>query len=95
MPGKSRRGKGKYSVQSKKKKDRLIHPAAVTQPPEVAQSKEPVSAPGIPAPSARVPTPVTKPTAVHYPYIAAELRTISILAGVMMVVLVVLALVLS
>ena len=93
MPGKSRRGKGKHSAQSKK--GRLIRPAAVTQPPEVAQSKELVSAPGIPAPSARVPTPVTKPTAVHYPYIAAELRTISILAGVMMVVLVVLALVLS
>jgi hypothetical protein len=38
---------------------------------------------------------MAKPAAIRYPYIAAELRTIGILAGVMLIVLVVLARVLS
>lgn len=88
MPGKSRRGRGKYSPQSKKKKDRPSRPAMLAQQPVVARTPEPV-------PSARVPTPVVKPAAGQYPYIATELRTIGILAVIMLIVLIVLALVLS
>ena len=94
MPGKSRRRKGKYSPPTKKKKGRSSRPTILAQQPAVAQTHESVSSPKVPAPSASVPTPMVKPTAVQYPYIAAELRTIGILAGITLIVLVVLALVL-
>lgn len=95
MPGKSRRGKGKYSPQSRKRKHRLSHPAVLASQPAVAQTHEPVSSPKVPVPSVSVPTPVVKPAVNEYPHIATELRIIGILAGVMLIVLVVLALVLS
>ena len=95
MPGKSRRRGGKYSPQSKKGKGRSSRPAVLAQQPAVAQTHEPVSSPDASVPSAGVPTPMAKPAAVRYPYIATELRTIGILAGVMLIVLVVLARVLS
>ena len=94
MPGKSHRKRGKYSIQSKKK-GRPIRPRSPAQQPVVAQTHEPVSSPDVSTPSVNVPAPATKPIAVRYPYIATELRTIGILAGIMLVVLVVLALVLS
>ena len=94
MPGKSRHSR-KHSFQSKKKKGRLSHLATVAQQPAVAQTHEPVSHPNASAPSASVPTPMAKPAAIQYPYVAAELRTISVLAGIMLIILVVLALVLS
>jgi len=95
MPGKSRRRRGKYSFQGKKKKGRPSRPTILTQQPAVAQTAEPVSSPSVSVPSASVPTPMAKPAAVQYPYIATELRTIGILAGIMLIVLIVLALVLS
>ena len=95
MPGKSRSRKGNYSVQSKKKKGRSSRPPILAQQPAVAQVREPVSSPNVSVPSATVPTPIAKPAAVHHPYITAELRTIGILAGMMLIVLTVLALVLS
>ncbi len=95
MPGKSRRRRGKYLLQSKKKKGRPGRPAVLAQQPVVAQTHEPVSSPDASVPSASVPTPMVKPAAVRYPYIATELWTIGILAGVMLIVLVVLARVLS
>ncbi len=96
MPGKSRRRKGKYSLQGKKKKGRTGHPTLLAQPPAAAiQTHEPVSSPKAPVAPARVPTLIAKPAAISHPYIAAELRTIGILAGIILIVLVVLALVLS
>ena len=95
MPGKSRHKRGKHSIPSKKKKSRPGRPAAVAQQPAVARTHQPVASPSVSAPPASVPTPVAKPAAVHYPYIATELRTIGILAGIMLIVLTVLALVLS
>ncbi len=91
MPGKSRRGRGKYSPQSKKRKGRPSRPSVLAQQPAVTQTHEPVSSPDASVPSAGVPTPMAKPAAVRYPYIATELWTIGILAGVMLIVLVVLA----
>jgi len=95
MPGKSRHGRGKRSPQSKKRKSRRHFLAPVAQQQAVARTHEPVSHPGVSAPSARVPTPMAKLAAVRYPHIATELRTIGILAGIMLIILAVLALVLS
>ncbi len=95
MTGKSRRGKGKYSIQSKKKKGRSRRPPMLAQQPAAAQTPEPASSPKVPVPSTRVSAPMAKSALVRYPYIATELRTSVILAGLMLIVLVVLALVLS
>ncbi len=95
MLGKSRHRKGKHSPQSKKGKSRRHFSATVAQQQAVAQTYEPVSHPNVPAPSAGVPAPVAKLAAVRYPHIATELRTIGILAGIMLIILTVLALVLS
>jgi hypothetical protein len=85
MPGKSRHARHKSS-RSKKRKDRQASPAVAVQRPAVAQTSEPVA-------PARVQTPAVS-TPTRYPYIVTELRTIGILAGIMLVILVVLALVL-
>ncbi len=95
MPGKSRSRKGKYSAQGKKKKGRTGRPTMLAQQPATAQTHESVSSPKVPVAPVSVPTPMVKPAAISYPYVAAELRTIGILAGIMLIVLVVLALVLS
>ena len=67
----------------------------LAQQPTVAQTHEPVSSPEVPVSPASLPTPMAKPAAISYPYVVAELRTTAILAGVMLIVLVVLAFVLS
>jgi hypothetical protein len=91
MPGKSQR---KHVSQSKKRKKRAgSSPIAANKQPPVSQSYEPVSQPVTPAPSASVPTPKATQAAVSYPYIVTELRNIGILAGIIMAILVVLALV--
>lgn len=95
MPNKSRRGRGKYSPPSKKKKGKLSRPVVIAPQPAVSQGREPAPQLDKSAPVPSVPTPAIKPAAVQYPYIASELRMIGILAGVMLVILVVLALVLS
>ena len=88
MSGKSRRGRGRQSAQHKKKRGTLARAAqqrVVTDKP---------AAPVVPAPSPSVPTTIATPTGARYPYIVAELRRIGILAGVMLAILIVLALVL-
>jgi hypothetical protein len=95
MPGKSRHRKGKRSPQSKKGKSGRHFSATVAQQPAVAQVYKPVSRPDGSAPLASVPTPVAKLAAARYPHIATELRTIGILAGIMLIILAVLVLVLS
>ena len=95
MPGKSRRRRGKYSIQSKKRKGGLSRPPVAVQQPAVAQAHEPAPLSNMSASSAGVPTPMAKPAAMRYPYIATELRTIGILAVIMLIILTVLALVLS
>ncbi len=92
MPGKSRRW---HPPQSKRGKGRRSHSVTVTHQQAVAQSYKPAPRPEVPAPSVSVPTPMPTQTAVHYPYIVTELRTIGILAGVMLAILVILALVLA
>jgi len=92
MPGKSRRGHLPRSKRGKGRRSRLV---TVAQQQAVAQSYKPVPRPEVSAPSVSVPAPMPTQTAVHYPYIVTELRTIGILAGVMLAILVILALVLA
>ena len=95
MPGKSRHGKRKHSFQGKKKKGRRSPQVVVAQRQAAIQIDKPVAPPGVVAPSASAPTPMPMLTAVRHPYILAELRRIGILAGILLAILVVLALVLS
>ena len=95
MPGKSRSRRGKYSLQGKKKRDRTGRPTMLIQQPAVAQTHQPISSPNVPVTPVRMLTPIAKPATISYPYIATELRTIGLLAGIILIVLVVLALVLS
>jgi len=95
MPGKSRHGKGKHSFQSKREKGKHRFSATVVQQRVVAQANKPITPPKPSAPSVSVPTPRAALTTARYPYIVAELRRIGILAGIMLVILFVLALVLS
>jgi len=88
MPGKSRRRKGKHSFQSKKKKGRASRPTILAQQPAVAPTGEPVPSPSVSVPSPSVPAQMAKPAAVWHPYITTELRTIGILAGIMLIVLI-------
>ncbi|MFC1985109.1 hypothetical protein ACFLT4_02055 [Chloroflexota bacterium] len=93
MPGKTRRERRKHSAQGKRRIDGASRQPVFAQQPAVAQIEESVSPPNMPLPSAGVPTPMAKPEAVRYPYIATELLTIGILAVIMLVILIVLALV--
>ena len=95
MPSKSRHGKRKHSFQDKKKKDMRSSPGVVVQQQAALQIDKPVASPRVAAPSTRKPTQMPTMIAAQYPYIFAELREIGILAGIMLVILVVLALVLS
>ncbi len=94
MPGKSRHGKGKHSLSSRKKKDRLIRSAMPVQQPAVTQTSEPISRPSVSTTLASASTPMAKLAAVRHRYVATELRTIGILIGIMLIILIVLALVL-
>ena len=90
MSGKSRHGKGKHSFQGKKRKDRLIPRVAAAQSPAAAPAGEPVPEVKVP----EKPVPATA-TVAQYPDIFTELRRIGILAGIILAILIVLAVVLS
>ena len=93
MPGKSRHGGRKRSFQGKRKKDRQSSlDIGVSQQIE-AQTIEPVRLPKTVTPSMM--ETVSAPAAVRRPYILTELWRISIVAGIMLIILVVLALTLS
>ena len=94
MPGKSRHGRRKLS-RSKRKKGGHGVSAISTQQRVVAQTSKPAPRPEASAPSASMPTTMATPIVPRYPYIATELRRIGILAGVMLAILVILALVFS
>jgi hypothetical protein len=81
MPRKLRRSK---ALQMKRKKGRQLSAAVDVRSPIVPQIPKPVSPHKAPASGE-----------ARYPYVTAELRRIGILAGMMLVILVVLALVLA
>ena len=88
MPKKSRRVK---VLQSKRKKERQQLLAATVPPPVVARPHKPVT----PAPSVSTSIPRATPGTARYPFVVAEMRRIGILAGIILAILIVLALVLS
>jgi hypothetical protein len=94
MP-KSRRRKGKFSPQSKKRREQVGQPAT-PKPPLAAQTGQPV-----PPPKIVTPPPSTAPTAKAAAVpttshnITTELKTIGMLAGTLLVILIVLALFLT
>jgi len=95
MTGKSKHKRGKHRPQSRKRGTRQHFAATTTQQPAVTEARESIPHPDVPTPLASVPTRLTKPIATRYPHIATELRTIGILAGIMLIILVVLSLILS
>ena len=90
MSGKSRHSRKKQSFQNKKGKGSSISRVVATRQQTVAPADEFASPPKVPD----RPAPTAVVSAVHYPYILGELRSIGILAGIIVVILVVLALVL-
>ena len=98
MSSKSRHGKRKHS--RSKRKERQAVSAVSAQQPMVSQISESVPASEIASspsviPSTSVPGKTAASTAIQYPYIKFELRRIGILAGIILVVLVILAAVFS
>jgi len=94
MAGKSKHKKGKH-IQSKKGKSRQRSTVTRIQQPAVIKTPESPAQPVASAPSrAKSPPAGARPTAAQYTHITTELRTIGILAGIMLVALVVLSLVL-
>ncbi|MBA7569408.1 hypothetical protein ES708_11147 [subsurface metagenome] len=93
MSGKSQRSHRKLSKKEKGKR-RLASLAKVSQQPMAAQEYEPAAPARVATPSANRPTSMPAPTAVQYPFVASEIRRISILAGIMLAILIILSLVL-
>ena len=89
MPAKSRHGKGKHLHQSKKSKAKqrqealTAKPAAVAKPAHIAEPD--------PTPPPRPAAVTPKPRTMDYPYITGELKRIGVLAGVIFIILIVLA----
>jgi len=69
--------------------------ATAAQQRVVAQTGKSVDSPPLSAPPVSVPTHMAKLSPARYPYIVAELRRFGILAGIMLAILIVLALVIS
>ncbi len=94
---------GRYLPRSKRRKFREGFyappqpPAAAAQPPVMAQRHEPEPAPRAETvvPVAKAPAPRPTATLAQPPNITAELRTIGILSGIILVIIIVLAFVLS
>lgn len=94
MPGKMRHSKGKHHQQSKKNRAKQRHGTMAVQHHVPADTPEKAAAISAPTSSRASASPATPKTA-QYPYISTELRRIGILAGIILVILIVLALVLS
>ncbi len=94
MPGKSRRhGKGKHPHHSKKSKAIQHKEAAALQ--QTAATSVPGQAAAIDTtPLPKVAATPAKTRTLQYPYITGELRRIGILAGIILVILIILAVVL-
>jgi len=94
MPGKSRHDKRKHPHHSKKSKARQRHGAMPLQQQAVAETPQPAATISR-LPSSKAPASPAASRVAQHPYITTELRRIGILAGIILVILIVLALVLS
>ncbi len=93
MPSKSRSSKGKHPHKSKKSKAIQRQEATRMQPHRVVDSSRPAAVDTKSAVEAALP--VEKTQTIQYPFIINELRRIGILAGIILVILIILALILS
>jgi hypothetical protein len=94
MPAKSKHGKGKHPHQSRRSK--AIQRQASSVVKQNAIDEAPVAAAGIDIPPVpKVRTESAKVKTMQYPFIVSELRRIGILAGIILVVLIILAIILS
>ena len=88
MSGKSKRKRGKQHSSRKIRGQEVSR--AVARTPAASPTRA-ATQPQVDSPPATVPiSPVAKPQAIRFPYIAAELRTIGILAGIMLIALIIL-----
>jgi len=94
MPGKSRHGKSKHSILSKRRKERQRSLATTTRQPITSQTY--MLAPPTSKVDSKVsmPGPSETPATGQYHYVIVELMRIGILTGILLVILIVLALVL-
>lgn len=92
MP-KSRRGR--HLPRGRRRKGRKGFSAPVAQPSAVSQAHEPAPQAEVAVPKAKMPIPKATVTAAQHPDVAAELQRIGILAGIILVIMVVLALIFS
>jgi hypothetical protein len=93
MPGKSRHARGKHPHHSKKSKIKKRQAMSFPQPVAAEAPKQPAAVEK--SSPAAVTAPPAKVKIMQYPYITGELRRIGILAGIILVILIVLALVIS
>jgi len=94
MPGKSRHDKRKHPHHSKKSRAMQRHGTMPLQQQAVAETPQPATTISMP-PLSRAATSPTASRVAQHPYITTELRRIGILAGIILAILIVLALVLS
>ena len=86
MSGKSRRKRGKQPPGKNVRGQQ--RPAAATRVPAVPTPSKAATQPEVAPTPATVPLPQpAKPQAIQFPYIATELRTIGVLAGIMAIIL--------
>ena len=93
MPGKSKHRRGKYSFRSKKGSGKPTPPVIVATKPAVTPTTESAPLAEVSVRSARMSVPSKRTTVVQYPYVLAELRRTGMLAGIILIILIVLALV--
>ena len=93
MPSKPRHGKRKHSTPRRAEKEKQLALAATTRQPVAGQALMPAH-PGKNDSKVSIPAPSASQPADKYQYIIAEVRRISILAGIILLILIVLALVL-
>ena len=94
MPAKSKHGKGKHPHQSRRSKVIQRKAATTIGQNTAVESLVSTTRPEVsPAPRAKAESPKVK--TIQYPYIVNELQRIGILAGIILVVLIVLAIILS
>ena len=96
MPGKSRHGKGKHPHHSKKSKAIQRQEAKASQQQVTVDASLKATPTDIDKAAPPKPAVVSeRKKAIQYPFIIGELRRIGILAGIIMIILIILALVLS
>jgi hypothetical protein len=94
MPAKSKYGKGKHPHQSRRSKAIQRQTSSAIEHSAVDEPQVPTAGLDIP-PASKVRTESAKVKTMQYPFIINELRRTGILAGIILVVLIILAIILS